>query len=108
MREEDFLTQIIDLAHIYHWKVAHFRPAMTKHGWRTAVSADGAGFPDCVLLRGDRLIFAEIKSEKGQLTPAQNEWLDALAEVGGATNFQEIQTYVWRPDMLEEIAEILR
>lgn len=104
IKEEEFFEQVIHLAHIYHWRVAHFRPAMTKWGWRTAVSADGAGFPDCVFVR-DRIVFAELKSKEGQLTAEQHQWLEALAEAG-----QEV--YLWRPDDMEpnggEIVAVLK
>lgn len=43
--EIQWQAQVIELAHILGWTVAHFRPALTKHGWRTPVQADGAGFP---------------------------------------------------------------
>lgn len=97
--EEYFFDQVIDLAHILHWRVAHFRPARTKYGWRTAVSANGAGFPDCVFLR-ERVVYAELKSEKGQLTPEEYEWLTALAEAS-----QEV--YLWKPSDFDEIQKVL-
>lgn len=104
IKEEQFFAQVIQLAHIFGWRVAHFRPAMTKWGWRTAVSADGAGFPDCVFVR-ERVIYAELKSKTGQLTAEQYEWLEGLAGAG-----QEV--YLWRPDDMEpnggEITEVLR
>lgn len=43
--ERQWQAQVIELARILGWRVAHFRPALTKHGWRTPVQADGAGFP---------------------------------------------------------------
>lgn len=97
--EEYFFDQVVDLAHLYGWKVAHFRPARTKWGWRTAVSANGAGFPDCVFLR-ERVIYAELKSETGELSPEQYEWLATLAEAG-----QEV--YLWKPSDFEEIQKVL-
>jgi len=99
IKEEQFFDQVIDLAHLYGWQVAHFRPARTKWGWRTAVSANGAGFPDCIFLR-ERVIYAELKSENGQPTPEQYEWLENLAEAG-----QEV--YLWRPSDFDEIVKVL-
>ena len=99
--EKQFLGQIIDLAHIYHWRVAHFRPAQTKHGWRTAVQADGAGFPDLVLVRPPKCLFIELKSETGQLSPKQEQWLRELSNCLG------IAVCVWRPSDFEQIVEVL-
>ncbi len=99
--EEGFQRTVIEMAHAFHWRIAHFRPAMTAWGWRTAVSADGAGFPDLVLVRENRIIFAELKSETGQLTPAQEKWLGALKATG-------VETYVWYPRDFDQIEEILR
>jgi hypothetical protein len=50
--EAEFLAQVLQLAKLCGWLTAHFRPAKTAHGWRTAVQGDGAGWPDLVLLRG--------------------------------------------------------
>ena len=97
--EKDWQRDVIRLAQTLGWKVAHFRPAQTSKGWRTAVAADGAGFPDLILVR-DRLIAAELKNEKGRVTNEQREWIAAL-EVAG------IETYVWRPDDLDDIMRVL-
>lgn len=98
--ENDFLKQVIDLAHLCGWKVAHFRPAQTTRGWRTPVQADGAGFPDLVLVK-ERVIFPELKSEKGKLSDAQKAWRDALLAAGG-------EYYCWRPSDFENIVECLK
>lgn len=89
MTEQDLQDCVIETAHLFGWRVAHFRPAMTKHGWRTAVSADGKGWPDLTLTRDDRLIFAELKSHRGLLSDDQQSWLDALGQVA--------EVHVWRP-----------
>ena len=99
--EHDFQRGVIDLAHVLGWRVAHFRPALTRSsGWRTPVAADGAGFPDLVLVRGDRLVVAELKSATGS-GPDQQAWLDAFAAAG-------IDAYVWRPADLQSVAAVLR
>ncbi len=99
--EKDFLKLVVDLAHVYGWKVAHFRPAMTSKGWRTAVSGDGKGFPDLVLAKGARIIFAELKTEIGQLAPEQLNWYQIL-------NQTTAYAYVWRPNDFDEIEKILK
>lgn len=72
-----------------------------------------AGYPDLTLVRRgprpiidgvgqpSRLIFAELKTHLGTVSPEQQKWLDLL----GATC---AEVYVWRPGMLQEIADILR
>lgn len=100
MSEADFQRQILDLAARYRWRVAHFRPAMTRKGWRTAVAADGAGFPDLVLVR-DRIIFAELKADAGRLTAAQTVWIAELRSAGA-------EAYVWRPVNFDGIDATLR
>ena len=49
-----------------------------------------AGFPDLVLVR-ERVVFVELKTMKGTISPKQREWYDALI-AGGA------EAYIWRPD----------
>mgnify|MGYP000098728519 CR=1 FL=1 len=92
LTEKAFAQQVVDLARLLGWRV-----------YRTWLSVRSpAGFPDLVLVRPPRLIFAELKSEKGRLTPAQEAWLELLRQVPGA------EVYVWRPADLEEIAAVLR
>ena len=99
--ENEFLKQVIELAHLYHWRCAHFRTAMSQSGrYLTPVQADGAGFPDLVMTREGRLITAELKTERGKLTWKQAVWLDDLAPCA--------EVYVWRPSDWDKIEEILR
>jgi len=101
--ERVFLGNIIRAARICGWKIAHFRPALTKDGWRTAVQGDGKGWPDCVLVhrRKKRLLVAELKSATAQLTDQQQEWLDDFR----ALPFAEV--FVWRPADFDKAWEIL-
>lgn len=98
--ENEWQKNVIDLAHLFGWQVAHFRPAQTTKGWRTPVAADGAGWPDLVLVR-DRILAVELKREKGKVAAAQQEWLDALQAAGA-------EVHVWKPSDLEQVAETLR
>lgn len=57
---------------------------------------DYAGFLDCVIVGPHGLVFAELKSAKGAVRPAQAQWIEALTTVrtlSGGT----VQVYVWRP-----------
>jgi hypothetical protein len=81
---------IIELARRLGWRVAHTPPIPTERGWRTAVAADGKGFPDLVLVR-DRVIVAEIKGDTDRLRPEQEAWLSAFRLAG-------IAAYVWTPE----------
>ncbi len=78
------------IARLRGWRSAHFRPARTARGWRTAVQGDGRGFPDLLLVRGSVLLAAELKAGRGRPTPEQAAWLAALEAVG-------VRTFVWRP-----------
>jgi len=82
MYEADLQKGVIDVARILGYRVAHFRPAMTKHGWRTPVAADGAGFPDLCIVGHERLLFAELKCGKNTLSAEQAAWLEALRAAG--------------------------
>jgi hypothetical protein len=98
--EAQFQKAVIDLARHTGWLVAHFRPARTEEGWRTPVSADGAGFPDLVLVR-DLVLYRELKSEKGRVRPDQQRWHEALATAGA-------DIAVWRPSDWPAIANTLQ
>lgn len=98
--EAAFQKQVIALAHYHGWTVAHFATAPTQAGhWATPVKADGKGFPDLVLVR-ERVIYAELKTETGQVRPQQKVWAKTLVRAG-----QEV--YLWRPRDLDEIQKVL-
>ena len=103
MSERQLQDAIIELAKLLGWRIAHFRPAMTREGWRTAVQGH-VGFPDLVLLRPPRLIFAELKSKRGRVDFEQATWLNGLNEVKG------VEQYCWRPADWElgSVEDILR
>jgi len=103
LKERDFQNQVIELARLKGWLVAHFRPGMMRSGnWVTPVQADGAGFPDLVMVHPEagRVVFAEIKSSAGRLTRAQKRWLAAL-------EMTPAEVYCWRPQDWDNIVAIL-
>jgi hypothetical protein len=90
--ERDLTSFVADTARLLGWR--------RYHTWLAKHSA--AGFPDEVLLRPPRLVFAELKSDRGKLKDAQAGCLTELAEVLG------LEVYVWRPADMDAIAEVLR
>jgi len=103
MTEPQFQTGIIELARLLGYRVAHFRPAKTAHGWRTAVAADGKGYPDLTMAKPGRLIFAECKSAARRLTEEQRAWTAVLGAAGA-------EVYVWQvgATTMQDIATILQ
>lgn len=99
--ESDLSAFVNDFARLAGWRRIHFRPAKVGERWTTALEGD-VGFPDWTLVRGDRLVFAELKSQKGRMGPGQPEWLHDLGQVPG------VETYVWRPSDIDEIKRVLR
>src|SRR5689334_22388822 len=69
--EREFQREVIKRAALFGWRYYH-----TYNSRRSA-----AGFPDLVLARGDRLIFAELKTEKGNVSEDQQKWLESLGRV---------------------------
>ncbi len=43
------------------------------------------GFPDLCCVKDGRLLFLELKSQKGRISPWQRQWLTCLADVPAAT-----------------------
>ena len=108
MTEAELMAAVIDLARLLGWRVHHCRPARTGQGWRTPITGH-AGFPDLVLARRGVVIFAELKSERGKVSPDQREWLQALSgdtrvaatrrgpERVRAVGVVDPRVFVWRP-----------
>jgi hypothetical protein len=93
-KEKDFQTAVIQAATLKGWRVAHFGNTVKlvrKNGGVATIPDKGAaGFPDLVMVRRDRIIFVELKLDKGRTSVNQNLWLDDLREAGQTT-------FVWRP-----------
>ena len=58
------------------------------------------GYPDVTAVKGHRLVYAELKTEKGKVTPTQEQWLEELA-----TAHREV--YVVRPSTLDTFYAVL-
>ena len=101
--EADLQAKVLHLAALYGWRRAHFRTAYQPGAgkWVTPMSGE-TGFPDLVLLRPPRLIFAELKSDTGTMSPGQKEWKADL------TQTPQVEYYLWRPRDLEDIVDILK
>lgn len=94
MTEDDLLRAVLDMCRLFHLRVAHFRPAQMKDRdgrarWVTAVQADGKGYPDLTIVGPAGLMFRELKSSTGSVTPEQKTWLLVLSRVADADT--------WRP-----------
>lgn len=93
MSERDLQDQVVAIAKTCGWLCYH------THNSRRSTP----GFPDLCMVRKRRVIFAELKTEKGKVTADQGRWLIELHAAG-------VETYLWRPaDLLSgAIAEVLR
>lgn len=101
MLEKDFAKFVEQVLTLNGWVWKHDLPGVTQSG-RWATSFRGVkGFPDYIAVRGDRVICAEIKNEKGRLTQGQKQWIQALQATG------KVEVYVWRPADASRIAEML-
>ncbi len=86
---------------------AHVKYVAELYGWlffhvhRSQFSP--AGFPDCVMLSGGRIVVAELKVGKNQPSPEQCEWLEAFHDAGA-------ETFLWRESDEDwaEIQEVLK
>lgn len=89
--ERDWQQTVCDFAQLTRWAVWH------DHDSRR----NAPGWPDLTLLRPPRIVFAELKTERGRLRPAQQTMIDLLRACG-----QEV--YVWRPADWPQVMETLR
>ena len=87
LTEAQFQTLVIEMAtDIYKWEVFHDGDSRRSN----------AGFPDLVLVKDGRIIFAELKREKNAYpSKAQMNWLAKRRDVGNSTD--NVLAVLWRP-----------
>jgi hypothetical protein len=103
MTEQALQSSIISVARDHGWLVyATYRSQRSE-----------PGFPDLVMAKPPRVIFAELKTEKGRLSkwkwnkagtrklPGQEEWAFAFGHCTG------VEYYLWRPGDIEMAYAIL-
>jgi hypothetical protein len=105
--EAEFQAQVVALARLSGWRVAHFRKVRVRRAdgstyWETPVAADGKGFLDLELVhpRRKRFLKVECKVPPNRPTPEQLEWLAAYEAAG-------IDARVWYPADWPEIESVL-
>lgn len=90
--ERQFQALVIELARLEGWEVFSLPDS------RRVTSS---GFPDLVIIHPPRILFRELKTEKGKLSERQVKWLKELNEC-------QVDAGVWRPSDWETIKETLR
>jgi len=90
--EKDFNHTVKSMAEGFGWRVFST--------WNSQNSP--AGEPDLRMIRWPRMLWVELKTEKGKVSAAQEKVLSELME------FRQIEVYVWRPRDRDGIERILR
>jgi hypothetical protein len=85
--EKSFAAQVLEVAERYGWTRYHTHDARRSP----------RGFPDEVLVKPPRVIFAELKTEQGKTTRDQERWLSLFERCPG------VEAYCWRPSQLEAV-----
>lgn len=97
--EKELQQAVVELAQYFRWKTYHTFDSRRSD----------PGFPDLVMVRNDRMIFAELKSSTGRVSTAQTDWLAAIEIVESCTAGL-VRCFVWRPEdwATGEIERVLR
>jgi len=92
--EESFQRRVLEFARLMGWSLRY-------HTFDSRKSAPG--FPDLVLVRAPRVVFAECKTDYApkELVGAQRLWMHELLRCPG------IEYYIFRPRNWQEIERIL-
>lgn len=104
--ERAFQAQVIAYARLMGWRVRHDAATNAPRACRHCkaplrLPRNEAGFLDLLLIRRPRIVWAELKSERGRLTEAQRAEIAELRSCGQ-------EAHLWRPSDWREIERILR
>ncbi len=91
-RESEFQSSVLEAATALGWKWYHTRDS--RHS--------PEGFPDLVLVKPPRVVFAELKTETGKLSVDQLVWYGLLLQC------PSVEVYAWRPRDMDEVIRILQ
>jgi hypothetical protein len=82
--EAQWLGAVGDLLDACGWSWIHHRPARRANGkWRTPAQGNSAkGFPDIVAVRAPRVLWLELKTTTGRVSPEQRDWIARLCDCG--------------------------
>ena len=96
MTEADFQKRILTTAALFGWRWMHVAESTkrVRRGGKylTVPDPDCRGWPDLVLAHpgSGRILFREVKTDRGKLTEHQETWLRDLQACG-------MDVAVWRP-----------
>jgi hypothetical protein len=104
--ERAFQSQVLAYARLMGWQAFHDNATNAPRrcsgcGQTRSLPRNAAGLPDLILVRRPRVVWAELKAERGKISPPQAAWIAELR----ACN-QEV--YIWRPSSWQEIEECLK
>lgn len=91
IRESVFQKHVREYAGLMGWGFMHISDSRRSFS---------RGFPDNVFAKRGRVVFAELKTMTGVVSPEQREWAEILKE--GPAEY-----YLWRPDSWEDIERVL-
>ena len=95
--ERDWQSHVVKVATAKGWK--HYHPPDNRPV-NGRIQKVVSGFPDLCLIKNGRMIFAELKREKGIVSEEQQAWITAIKECG-------IEVYVWRPSDIHTLVDVL-
>jgi hypothetical protein len=87
--EKDFQATVVAAAEQLGWRAFHTYDSRRSE----------PGFPDLVLVR-ERVVFVELKTERGRVSAEQAAWVAALCEAGA-------ECHVWRPGDWKPLIRVL-
>lgn len=89
--EAAFQAAVLDVARTLGWSSYHTHDSRRSN----------AGWPDLALWRRDQFLLAELKRERGRLSPDQARTVNALRVAG-------LEVHCWRPSDMDLIVARLR
>lgn len=89
--EKAWQAQVVALCRTLGYRVQHHRISMLS----------ASGWPDLQLWKPGRFLMAELKTDKGKVSAAQQDVIDSLKAAG-------IAVFVWRPADFDYMVDILQ